>query len=76
MSIERYIVGYRPGSRRIHELEDRYGIHTVAVRACIAGCGYPVHFTTSGVQAIRERDPEVICEECRDRYYPDLQREL
>ena len=74
--IGRIVVGYRPGSRRIQWLRDSYGIHSVAVRKCYAGCGYPVHFFSGGVDAVRERDAEVVCEECRQLYYPDLLAEV
>lgn len=74
--IGRIVVGYRPGSRRIQLLRDRYGLEAVAVRKCYAGCGYPVHFYSGGVQAVTERDAEVVCQECRDEFYPHLLAEL
>lgn len=70
------VVGYRPGDRRILALADRYGIHTVAVRKCVAGCGYPVRFYSGGVDAARDRDAEVVCDECRQRYYPEIMADL
>ena len=75
-SIERIVVGHREGSRKIHELADLYGIHAVKVRRCYAGCGYPVYFASGGLDAVSERDAEVICTECRTLYYPDLIAEL
>lgn len=72
----RIVVGYRHGSRRIKQLEDEYGLYAVAVRKCMAGCGYPVYFVPSGIDAVRERDAEVICEECKELYYGDLLREI
>lgn len=74
--LERIVVGYRKGSRRVAWLEDTFGLHAVAVRKCMAGCGYPVYFYSGGVDAVRERDAEVVCEECRDLYYADLIREV
>lgn len=74
--IDRIVVGYRPGSRRIQWLRDTYGIHAVAVRKCMAGCGYPVHFFSGGIDAVSDRDAEVICEECKELYYADLLREM
>lgn len=72
----RIVVGYRKGDRRVHQLEDTFGLHAVAVRTCMAGCGYPVLFYSGGVDAVRERDAEVICEECKTLYYPELLAEL
>lgn len=74
--IERVVVGYRKGSRRVRELEDRFGLHAVAVRNCMAGCGYPVYFYSGGIDAVRERDAEVVCEECKALYYPEIMAEL
>lgn len=74
--IERIVVGHRKGSRRVQQLVDDFGIHCVAVRNCYAGCGYPVYFASGGIDAVVERDAEVICEECKQLYYGDLMREL
>lgn len=74
--LERIVVGYRPGSRRIQWLKDTYGLNAVAVRKCMAGCGYPVYFYSGGIDAVRERDAEVVCEECKQEHYADLMREL
>lgn len=74
--LERIVVGYRQGSRRVQYLRDTFGIEAVAVRKCMAGCGYPVYFYSGGVDAVRERDAEVVCEECKELHYPDLMREL
>lgn len=57
-------------------LADQFGIHCVAVRNCMAGCGYPVYFASGGIDAVVERDAEVICEECKEQYYPQLIAEL
>ena len=70
------VVGYRPGNRRVQELQDRFGLHTVAVRRCIAGCGYPVHFYSGGVDAAREKDSEVMCDVCYEHYRDQVVAEL
>lgn len=74
--IERIVVGHREGSRRVQQLRDLYGLEAVAVRKCYAGCGYPVYFYSGGIDAVRERDAEVVCQECRDQYYPELMKEV
>ena len=74
--IGRIVVGYRPGDRRVLKLKDQYGIHAIVVRKCYAGCGYPVSFFSGGVDAVRERDAEVVCDECRQLYYPELMAEI
>ena len=74
--LERIVVGHRKGSRKVQYLQDTFGLHAVAVRNCMAGCGYPVYFYSGGIDAVRERDAEVVCEECRELYYPDLMREV
>lgn len=74
--IGRIVVGYRKGSRKVHELEDQFGIRAVQVRQCMAGCGYPVFFCSGGIDAVRDRDAEVVCEECKVQYYPQLIAEL
>ena len=74
--IGRIVVGHREGSREIHRLADLYGLQAVKVRKCMAGCGYPVYFYSGGIDAIRERDAEVVCVECKQQYYPELMREI
>lgn len=74
--LERIVVGHRKGSRKVAYLEDTFGLHAVEVRKCMAGCGYPVYFYSGGVDAVRDRDAEVVCEECRDLYYPELLKEV
>ncbi len=66
------VVGYRANDRRRLQLLDQFGIQSVAVRPCIAGCGYPVYFFSGGIDAARDRDAEVICDECRQLYYTDV----
>jgi hypothetical protein len=72
----RVVVGYRQNDRRRHQLLDQYGITSVAVRNCAADCGYPVYFFSGGIDAVRDRDAEVICDECRQRYYPEILADL
>jgi hypothetical protein len=72
----RIVVGYRPGDRRILQLRDQFGIEAVEIRKCYAGCGYPVAFFSGGVDAVRDRDAEVVCTECKELYYPELLAEV
>lgn len=72
----RVVVGYREHDRRRLLLLDKYGIQSVAIRKCMAGCGYPVYFFSGGVDAVRERDAEVVCDECRQRYYDHILAEV
>ena len=74
--IGRIVVGYRPGDRRVNRNRELYGLEPRVIRSCMAGCGYPVFFYSGGVDAVSERDAEVVCSECRERYYPDLIAEL
>lgn len=61
--IERLIVGYPEGDPRIHSLWDDYGHRAVPHKGCIS-CGVMTYFVQSGQDAIRNRDPEPICERC------------
>jgi len=70
--IGRIVVGHREGSRKIRELADLFGIHCVAVRKCYAGCGHLVYFASGGIDAVQERDAEVVCTECKELHYPEL----
>lgn len=70
------IVGYRRHDRRRLRLIDQHGLHSVAIKNCVAGCGYPVYFVQSGQDAYRSRDPEVICQECYDQHRDQVQAEL
>ncbi len=63
--LERVIVGYPEGDPRIRELWERHGRIALPHRKCIAGCNRLVYFVESGQDAIRTRDPEVICDSCR-----------
>ena len=76
MSIETLLIGYRPGDRRIHEIVDKYGIRFLAVRKCIGGCGYPVHFNASGLATARDRDADVICENCMNENRAEIERSM
>ncbi len=70
----RVLVGYREGDRRRLELLDRYGVTSVPVRKCAAGCGYPVYFNPSGIQAMHDQDPEVLCVECATLYRVEIEQ--
>lgn len=72
----RIVVGYRQNDRRRLQLLDTFGVHSVPVRKCVAGCGYDVFFYSGGIDAVRERDAEVVCDECRQRYYPELMEDV
>lgn len=74
--IGRVVVGYRSHDRRRHYLLDTFGISSVPVRKCMAGCGYDVFFYSGGIDAVREKDAEVVCDECRQRYYPEILAEV
>lgn len=58
------IVGYRQGDPKIRLLWEEHGRRALPHRRCIAGCGAVVWFVESGQDAIRSRDPEVICDVC------------
>lgn len=70
------IVGYRQNDRRRLRLIDQEGIESVAIKACVAGCGYPVYFVKSGQDAYMSRDPEVICDPCYQQHKDQVQAEL
>lgn len=74
--IGRIVVGYRPGDRRVNRNRELYGLEPRVVRQCMAGCGYPVLFYSGGVDAVSERDAEVVCTVCKEQYYPELMAEL
>lgn len=74
--IERIVVGYRPGDRKVQYLKDTFGLEAIEVRKCFAGCGYPVSFFSGGLDAVRDRDAEVVCTVCKELYYPELVAEL
>jgi hypothetical protein len=74
--IGRIVVGYRPGDRRVNRNRELFGIEPRLVRNCFAGCGYPVYFYSGGVDAVIERDAEVVCTVCKELYYPELMAEL
>lgn len=74
--VGRIVVGYRPGDRRVIRNLELYGLEAHAVRRCYAGCGYPVLFYSGGVDAVTDRDAEVVCMECKTEFYADLIAEL
>ena len=60
----RVLVGYRQGDPKIQSLWDDYGHRALPYKKCVADCGATVYFVPSGQDAIRTRDPEVICDVC------------
>ena len=74
--VGRIVVGYRPGDRRVLENAERFGLEAHVVRKCYAGCGYPVLFYSGGVDAVHDRDAEVVCTVCKEEFYGDLMAEL
>lgn len=74
--LERVLVGYREGDRQIKRLKDEHGLTAVMIKRCVAGCGYPVYFVPSGVDAYMTRDPEVICDVCYPLYKNQIMAEL
>jgi hypothetical protein len=75
-ALGRVLVGFRKNDRRRLRLIDEYGLQFVGVRNCAAGCGYPVYFNASGVEALNEKDAEVICEECASLYRMEIEQEI
>lgn len=67
------IVGYPQADPRLRELWEEYGHRALPHRPCI-NCGVLVYFVQSGQDAIRERDPQVICDRCWQR--PDVKRDV
>ena len=73
MSLGRVLVGYRENDRQRLRLLDEHGQHAVPIRRCAAGCGYNVYVNPSGMKAMEEKDPEVICDVCAQLYRRDLE---
>ena len=71
--LDNLIVGLPPGHPRIRELWELGGHVAVPHRPCLV-CGVLCYFAPSGVDAIRSRDPEVVCERCWQR--PDVKADL
>lgn len=61
--IERLIVGYREGDPQIRRLWDEHGHIALPHKGCVS-CGVVTYFVQSGQDAIRNRDPEPICDIC------------
>ena len=62
--LDQVIVGYRVTDRdKLRELELEHGLRAFAYKGCI-NCGQQVCFVQSGVDAIRGRDPQPICDVC------------
>ena len=70
---ENLIVGYRDGSPQIAYLWEQHGHRALPHRSCMS-CGRMTWFVQSGVDAIRSKDPEVICDECWER--PDVKADV
>ena len=68
--LEQILVGYRRSDRaRLRELELEHGLRALAYKGCI-NCGEDVCYVQSGVDAIRSRDPQPICDVCWNQ--PDV----
>ena len=63
--IGRIVVGYPEGDPRIARLWEENGHRAVPHKGCIS-CGVMTYFVESGADAIRSRDPEPVCERCRN----------
>jgi hypothetical protein len=70
------VVGYRHDARRLVRLKELYGLQAIRVGRCIGACGYDVFFYSGGVDAVRERDAQVICEQCKTHYHGEILAEL
>lgn len=71
--IERIIVGYREGDPKIAQLWSENGHRALPHKGCI-NCGALTYFVESGQDAIRDRDPEPICDVCWAD--PDIKRHI
>jgi hypothetical protein len=71
--IERIIVGYREGDPKIAQLWDENRHRALPHKGCIS-CGALTYFVESGQDAIRNRDPEPICQRCWDD--PQIKRQI
>ncbi len=72
----RVLVGYRENDRARLRLLDEHGAHAVPIRPCAAGCGYQVYVNPSGLAAMRDRDPEIICDVCAAVYRVEIEANL
>jgi len=72
----RVLVGYRENDRRRLRLLDEHGVNAVPIRPCAAGCGYRVFVNPSGLAAMHDRDPEVICEPCAIEHRVEIEQAL
>lgn len=73
--VGRIVVGYRPDHRRVLENRRHFGLEPREVRRCYS-CGSPVLFYSGGVDAVAERDAEVVCTVCKEAHYPELMAAL
>ena len=62
--LEQLIVGYRKSDRaKLRDLELNHGRRAFRGGRCI-NCSSDVMFVQSGADALRNRDPQIICDEC------------
>lgn len=72
----RVIVGYRLNDRRRLKLVHEHGVEAVAIRRCLAGCGYDVYILRSNLHAVHEKDPEVVCDDCYQAHRHEIEARL
>lgn len=65
------VVGYRYNDRRRHQLRN-----DVRQAGPCYDCGQPTFFVRSGQDAVRARDPIVMCDDCYQREKDHVQAEL
>ena len=68
--LEQVIVGYAEGDPRIAELWNVHGRRALPHKGC-ANCNRMTYFVESGQDALRNRDPVAVCEDCW--HDPDVQ---
>lgn len=68
------VVGYRREDRmKLRDLELNYGLRAFRAGKCI-NCRHEVCYVQSGADAIRNRDPQLICDVCWDE--PDVKQAI
>ncbi len=73
--LDAVIVGFREHDRRRLRIAAEYGVAYVRVRNCAADCGYPVYFNASALEKLGQ-GAEVVCQDCADRYMPEIRDAL
>ena len=72
--LDQVIVGYRKSDRmKLRELELEYGLRAFRGGRCI-NCSSDVMFVQSGADALRNRDPQIICDVCFEE--PDVKQAI